>query len=140
MNFLQTDIPSVQDLLHSGEPFVPFSEFSAQTLQAQPDEDTSRWIENKIRDGKPFVIRGFTQTIRWQRASLNNQSLVRLSSSGGMSASHNHLALEIAVANSIFFSPVIPVRNCQTGRDIKMRLRDLLSYSDDARTGSVREL
>lgn len=140
MDFSQTDTPSVQDLLQSGEPFVPFSEFSAQALQAQPDEDTSRWIENKIHDGRPFVIRGFAETIGWQGAGLNNGSLVRLSSSGGMSASHNYLALEIVVANSISSSPVIPVRNCQTGRDIKMRLRDLLSYSDDARAGNVREL
>lgn len=140
MDFLQTDIPSVQDLLQSGEPFVPFSEFSAQTLHAQPDEESSRWIEDKICDGKPFVIRGFAQTIGWQRAGLNNESLVRLSSSGGMNASLNYLVPEIAVANSIFFSSVIPVRNCQTGRDIKMRLRDLLLYSGDARTGSVREL
>ncbi|KAL4916303.1 hypothetical protein BDW62DRAFT_186493 [Aspergillus aurantiobrunneus] len=116
MEFLQTDIPSVQDLLHSGEPFVPFSEFSVQSLQSQPNEDVSCWIENKIRDGRPFVIRGFAQTDEWRKASLNNESLVGFSAPGA-----------------------IPVRNCQTGRDVRMRLRDLLSHTDQARTDSVRE-
>ncbi|KAL2814234.1 hypothetical protein BDW59DRAFT_177975 [Aspergillus cavernicola] len=116
MEFLQEDIPSVQDLLHSGDPFVAFSEFSVQTLQAQPEEDISRWIENKLRDGRPFVIRGFSQTDEWRKAALNNDSLVSFSASGA-----------------------IPVRNCQTGRDVRMRLRDLLSQTDHARTGNVRE-
>ncbi|KAL4785667.1 hypothetical protein BJX76DRAFT_346855 [Aspergillus varians] len=116
MEFMQTDIPTVQDLLRSGDPFVPFSEFSVQTLQAQPDEDASRWIESQLRDGRPFVIRGFAQTAEWQRAALNNESLVSFSASG-----------------------VIPVRNCQTGRDVKMRLRDLLSHTIHANAGSIRE-
>ncbi|KAL4906262.1 hypothetical protein BDW74DRAFT_167386 [Aspergillus multicolor] len=111
----QTDPPSVQDL-HSGAPFVPFSEFSVQALQAQSNEDASRWIENKLRDGRPFVVRGFAQTDAWRTANLSNESLVNLSASAA-----------------------IPVRNCQTGRYVKLRLRDLLFHSDQASAGDTRE-
>ncbi|KAL4866164.1 hypothetical protein BDV12DRAFT_173376 [Aspergillus spectabilis] len=116
MNLLQTDPSSAQELLRSGEPFVPFSEFSVQTLQAQSNEDASLWVENILRDGRPFVIRGFTETDEWRKAALNNESLAGFSASGA-----------------------IPVRNCQTGRDVRMRLRDLLSQTNDTRTGKFRE-
>ncbi|RDW86538.1 uncharacterized protein DSM5745_03180 [Aspergillus mulundensis] len=82
MDSLQTDPPSVQDLLHCGPPFVPFSEFSVQALHAKSNDDVSRWIENKLHDGRPFVIRGFSQTDAWRTASLSNESLVNLSASG----------------------------------------------------------
>ncbi|KAL5045631.1 hypothetical protein BDW71DRAFT_183586 [Aspergillus fruticulosus] len=115
MEFVQTDTLSVQDLLRSGKPFVPFSEFSIQALLAKPDEDAYRWIADKLRDGRPFVIRGFAQTDAWRTASLSNESLVKLSASGA-----------------------IPVRNCQTGRDVGMRLRDL-SHSSHASAAGVQE-
>ncbi|KAL4926238.1 uncharacterized protein BDV17DRAFT_283379 [Aspergillus undulatus] len=115
MDYSQTDIPSVQDLLQSGEPFVPFSEVSAQFIQAQSNEDVSRWIESKLHDGRPFVIRGLAEQDQWQKAVLNSGNLINLSD-----------------------SEAIPVRNCQTGRDVKMRLRDLRP-SDNARTDNVRE-
>ncbi|KAI9371894.1 hypothetical protein BJX61DRAFT_509790 [Aspergillus egyptiacus] len=116
MDFSQTDISSAQDLLHFGEPFVPFSEFSIQNFHAQTDEGASRWIENKLRDGRPFVIRGFNRTDEWRKASLNNESLASFSAPGA-----------------------IPVRNCQTGRDVRMRLRDLLSQPDHGRAANIRE-
>ncbi|KAL2867078.1 uncharacterized protein BJX67DRAFT_372221 [Aspergillus lucknowensis] len=116
MDRVERDIPLVQDLLRSDEVFVPFSEFSIHTLQAQPDADVSHWIENKLRDGRPFVIRGLARTDGWQRAGLSNESLVSLSDSGA-----------------------VPVKNCRTGRDIRMRLRDLLSQIDPTHSGSVRE-
>ncbi|KAL5334307.1 hypothetical protein BJX70DRAFT_21486 [Aspergillus crustosus] len=116
MESLQTHALSAEELLRSGEPFVPFSEFSVQTLQAQSDEETSVWIENHLFDGKPFVVRGFAQTVEWHKAALNNESLADLSAPG-----------------------TIPVRNCQTGRDVRMRLRDLLSQRDEMRTDKLRE-
>ncbi|KAL6235548.1 hypothetical protein BDW75DRAFT_230171 [Aspergillus navahoensis] len=117
MDFVQTDTLSVRDLLRSGKPFVPISEVSIQALLAEPDEDASRWVENKLRDGRPFVIRGFAQTDAWQTALLSNKSLVKLSASGAIS-----------------------VRICQTGRDMRMRLRDVLSHLNHASAASAAEL
>ncbi|KAL2854826.1 hypothetical protein BJY01DRAFT_231789 [Aspergillus pseudoustus] len=116
MELMQGNITSAQDLLDLGTPFISFSEFSAQTLKAQPNEGLSREIETKIIKGRPFTIRGFHQSAEWQKVPLNRESLVTLSPSG-----------------------VIPVTNCETGRNLKMRLRDLSSQANHARTGSLRE-
>ncbi|PYH92611.1 hypothetical protein BO71DRAFT_329506 [Aspergillus ellipticus CBS 707.79] len=106
MDSSKHDTPSVQDLLRAGDPFVPFSEYPVQDIHFPHDEATG-WIDNKLREGKPFVIRGFTRMKEWDRSILNNKSLGTLSSSGG--------------------------------RDVKMRLRDLLSQTYQARTNSPRE-
>ncbi|KAF5858510.1 hypothetical protein ETB97_004306 [Aspergillus alliaceus] len=108
MELSQSNIPSAQDLLRSGGPFVPFSEFPVQTIYETPD-----WIEKKLRDGKPFVIRGLNLNAHWDASFLSNECLIASSSSG--------------------------VRNCQTGRDIRMRLRDLISPTNHTRVGHVRE-
>ncbi|KOC15270.1 hypothetical protein AFLA70_315g001291 [Aspergillus flavus AF70] len=110
MEFSQSNIPSAQDLLSSGELFVPFSEFPVQTIYETPG-----WFEKKLQEGKPFVIRGLNQIDCWDASTLNNGCLVTSSSSGA-----------------------IPVRNCQTGRDVRMRLRDLIP-TDHSRAGHVRE-
>ncbi|KJK65061.1 hypothetical protein P875_00010687 [Aspergillus parasiticus SU-1] len=110
MEFSQSNIPSAQDLLRSGELFVPFSEFPVQTIYETPG-----WFEKKLQEGKPFVIRGLNQIDCWDASTLNNGCLVTSSSSGA-----------------------IPVRNCQTGRDVRMRLRDLIP-TDHSRAGHVRE-
>ncbi|KNG87688.1 hypothetical protein ANOM_003907 [Aspergillus nomiae NRRL 13137] len=107
MEFSQSSIPSVQDLLRSGGLFVPFSEFPVQAIYETPG-----WFEKKLQEGKPFVIRGLNQTDRWDASTLNNGCLVTSSSSG--------------------------VRNCQTGRDVRMRLRDLIP-TDHTRAGHARE-
>ncbi|GLA97682.1 hypothetical protein AtubIFM57143_005611 [Aspergillus tubingensis] len=117
MEFLQQAPPSVQDLLRAGEPFIPFSEYSVQDINHLSEDETTKWVETKLRDGKPFVIRGFSRLKEWDRSVLNNERLGSLSSSAA-----------------------IPVRNCHTGRDAKMRLQDLLSQTEYARTGNVREL
>ena len=79
MEFSQSSIPSVQDLLRSGGLFVPFSEFPVQAIYETPG-----WFEKKLQEGKPFVIRGLNQTDRWDASTLNNGCLVTSSSSGGM--------------------------------------------------------
>ncbi|GAT23505.1 hypothetical protein RIB2604_01706440 [Aspergillus luchuensis] len=116
MDFLQQAPPSVQDLLRAGEPFIPFSEYSVQDITHLSEDETTKWVETKLRDGKPFVIRGFSRLKEWDWSVLNNERLGSLSSSAA-----------------------IPVRNCHTGRDAKMRLQDLLSQTEYARTGNVRE-
>ncbi|KAI2819673.1 hypothetical protein CBS63078_5393 [Aspergillus niger] len=116
MDFLQQSPPSAQDLLRTGEPFVPFSEYSVQDITHLSEDETTGWVETKLRDGKPFVIRGFSHLKEWDRSILNNERLGSLSSSAA-----------------------IPVRNCHTGRDAKMRLQDLLSQTECARAGNVRE-
>ncbi|PYH63151.1 uncharacterized protein BO96DRAFT_429576 [Aspergillus niger CBS 101883] len=100
--------PSAQDLLRTGEPFVPFSEYSVQDITHLSEDETTGWVETKLRDGKPFVIRGFSHLKEWDRSILNNERLGSLSSSAG--------------------------------RDAKMRLQDLLSQTECARAGNVREL
>ncbi|KAE8373156.1 hypothetical protein BDV26DRAFT_272685 [Aspergillus bertholletiae] len=110
MEFSQSSIPSAQDLLRSGGLFVPFSEFPVQAIYESPV-----WLEEKLQEGKPFVIRGLNRVDRWDASTLNNGSLVTSSSSGA-----------------------IPIRNCQTGRDVRMRLRDLVP-TDHTRASHIRE-
>ncbi|KAE8348848.1 hypothetical protein BDV28DRAFT_75490 [Aspergillus coremiiformis] len=109
MEFSQSNIPSAQDLLRSEGPFVPFSEFPVQTIYETPG-----WFAKKLQEGKPFVIRGLNQIGHWDASALSNECLITSS------------------------SRAIPVRNCQTGRDIRMRLRDLISSTDHVRVGHIR--
>ena len=83
MDFLQQDIPSVQVLLRAGEPFVPFSEYSVRDIIHLPQDEATGWVENKLREGRPFVIRGFTEMKEWDRSILNNVRFGALSSSAG---------------------------------------------------------
>lgn len=84
MDFLQQAPPSVQDLLRAGEPFIPFSEYSVQDITHLSEDETTKWVETKLRDGKPFVIRGFSRLKEWDWSVLNNERLGSLSSSAGM--------------------------------------------------------
>lgn len=135
MEFSQSDIPSAQDLLRSGGLFVPFSEFPVQTIY-----ETTGWFERKLQEGKPFVIRGLNQLDCWDTPTLNNGCLVASSSSGGMylkvAGYISHTDLLTTVLGLLCLA--IPVRNCQTGRDVRMRLRDLIP-TDHTRAGHVRE-
>ncbi|KAL5357685.1 hypothetical protein BJX96DRAFT_163243 [Aspergillus floccosus] len=108
-------VPTVQDLLNHGPPFVPFSEFSVQDVHDSLKDPASSWIDSKLREGKPFVIRGFNLIDKWDKDILNNKQL------------------------AASFSASLPVRNCQTGRDIKMKLRDLQSLTDNPRSSSTWE-
>ncbi|KAI9928999.1 hypothetical protein MW887_001392 [Aspergillus wentii] len=114
MDFSQSDLPNVEDLLRSGRPFVPFSEFSIRDLPYCDSPEL--WVEDKLQQGQPFILRGF-QGLDSLKDVLNNRSLVSLSPSGA-----------------------IPVRNCQTGRDVRMRLRELLVQTDNnGSDGKIRE-
>ncbi|PYH45464.1 uncharacterized protein BP01DRAFT_340064 [Aspergillus saccharolyticus JOP 1030-1] len=98
---------SAHSLLSSGEPFVPFSEYTVHDLDNLSDDQTLEWIDRKLQEGKPFVIRGFDTDSRWNTSILNNATL------GALSA-----------------SKAIPVRNCSTGRDVKLRLQDILYQNE----------
>ncbi|PLB52824.1 hypothetical protein P170DRAFT_507563 [Aspergillus steynii IBT 23096] len=104
MELSHAETPSVQGLLQSGDPFVPFSEFSIETSRDLLGGDASDWVQSRLKEGKPFVIRGFSRLESWNRSVFNNESLAALSS-----------------------SEAIPIRNCESTRDVRMRLRDLLS-------------
>ncbi|RHZ66868.1 uncharacterized protein CDV56_105268 [Aspergillus thermomutatus] len=117
MNFTQSDLPSVQDLLRSGKPFVPFSEFSVHDICDLSHEEANDWLERRLQEERPFVIHGFDRLDSWDKRILSNESLVDLSSSGS-----------------------IPVRNCQTGRDVRMKLADLFQFrADHTRGSNIRE-
>lgn len=84
MEFTHAEIPSAQDLLQSGGPFVPFSEFSIETSQELLSEHASSWVQSRLKEGKPFVLRGFNRLESWNGSIFNNDSLAALSSSEGM--------------------------------------------------------
>ncbi|KAH1771381.1 hypothetical protein KXX20_002755 [Aspergillus fumigatus] len=109
--------PSVEDLLRSGKPFVPFPEFSVHDICDLSHEEAIDWLECKLQEEKPFIIHGFDKLDKWDKRILSSKSLVDLSSSGS-----------------------IPVRNCQTGRDVRMKLADLFQFqTDHTQSNNIRE-
>ncbi|GFF76873.1 hypothetical protein IFM62136_09427 [Aspergillus lentulus] len=117
MNYTQSDPPFVEDLLRSGKPFVPFSEFSVHDICDLSHKEANDWLERRLQEEKPFIIHGFDKLDNWDRRILSSKSLVDLSSSGS-----------------------IPVRNCQTGRDVRMKLADLFQFqTDHTRSNNIRE-
>ncbi|KAK1139849.1 hypothetical protein N8T08_011094 [Aspergillus melleus] len=117
MDFSDAKVPSFHSLLQSGDPFVPFSEFSIETSRDLLSGDGISWVQDRLKEGRPFVIRGFNRLESWNASIFNKDSLAALSS-----------------------SEAIPIRNCQSGRDVRMRLRDLLSSAGYDRTNIVKEL
>lgn len=87
MELSHAEIPSVQGLLQSGDPFVPFSEFSIESSRDLLAGDASGWVQSRLKEGKPFVIRGFNRLESWDRSVFSNESLAALSSSEGTSPS-----------------------------------------------------
>ncbi|KAG2016979.1 hypothetical protein GB937_005883 [Aspergillus fischeri] len=117
MNSIQSEPPLVEDLLHSGKPFVPFSEFPVHDICDLSHKEANDWLERKLQEEKPFIIHGFDKLDKWDKRILSSKSLVDLSSSGS-----------------------IPVRNCQTGRDVRMKLADLFQFqTDHTRSNNIRE-
>ncbi|KAF7121887.1 hypothetical protein CNMCM5793_009441 [Aspergillus hiratsukae] len=117
MSSSQSDTPSVEDLLRSGKPFVPFSEFSVHDICDLSHKEANDWLGRRLQDEKPFIIHGFDKLDNWDKRILSSKSLVDLSPSGS-----------------------IPVRNCQTGRDVRMKLADLFQFQTDHTRGSnIRE-
>ncbi|KAI9041293.1 uncharacterized protein KD926_007247 [Aspergillus affinis] len=117
MDFSDANVPSFHSLLQSGDPFVPFSEFSIETSRDLLSRDGSNWVQDRLKEGRPFVLRGFNRLESWNASIFNKDSLAVLSS-----------------------SEAIPIRNCQSGRDVRMRLRDLLSTAGYDRTNIIKEL
>ncbi|GAQ04296.1 hypothetical protein ALT_1617 [Aspergillus lentulus] len=126
MNYTQSDPPFVEDLLRSGKPFVPFSEFSFHDICDLSHKEANDWLERRLQEEKPFIIHGFDKLDNWDRRILSSKSLVDLSSSG------------FAYLESLLVA--IPVRNCQTGRDVRMKLADLCQFqTDHTRSNNIRE-
>jgi hypothetical protein len=139
MNFTQLEPPSVQDLLRSGKPFVPFSEFSVHDLCDLSHKEANDWLERRLQEEKPFIIHGFDKLDNWDKGILSSKSLVDLSSSGCTSKIEYHY-FDILDAYLDSLLVAIPVRNCQTGRDVRMKLADLFQcQTDPTRSDNVRE-
>jgi hypothetical protein len=68
------------DILAHGPPFVHFPEHSIVDLPYELGD----WVEQKLRQGVPFVIRGFEKLRSWDTAVLNAAKLVTLSSPKGV--------------------------------------------------------
>jgi hypothetical protein len=71
----------VPDILASGPPFVHFPEHSIVDLPYELGD----WVEQKLRQGVPFVIRGFEKLRSWDAAVLNAANLIALLPPKGMS-------------------------------------------------------
>lgn len=71
--------PSVEDLLRSGKPFVPFPEFSVHDICDLSHEEAIDWLECKLQEEKPFIIHGFDKLDKWDKRILSSKSLVDLS-------------------------------------------------------------
>lgn len=90
MDSSQPDPPSVEDLLRSGKPFVPFPEFSVHYICDLSHEEAIDWLECKLQEEKPFIIHGFDKLDKWDKRILSSKSLVDLSSSGCMSTTKQY--------------------------------------------------
>lgn len=88
MNSIQSDPPSVEELLRSGKPFVPFSEFSVHDICDLSHKEANDWLERRLQDEKPFIIHGFDKLDNWDKRILSSKSLVDLSPSGCTSTSN----------------------------------------------------
>ncbi|PKX92201.1 uncharacterized protein P174DRAFT_374014, partial [Aspergillus novofumigatus IBT 16806] len=100
--------PFVEDLLRSGKPFVPFSEFSVLDICDLSHKEANDWLERRLQEEKPFIIHGFDKLDNWDKRILSSKSLVDL--------------------------------NCQTGRDVRMKLADLFQFqTDHTRSNNIRE-
>jgi hypothetical protein len=90
MNYAPSEPPFVEDLLRSGKPFVPFSEFSVHDICDLSHKEANDWLERRLQEEKPFIIHGFDKLNNWDKRILSSKSLVDLSSSGCMSTIERH--------------------------------------------------
>lgn len=65
--------------------FFSFSEFTIDNIRDAFRKNDCSWMEKRMQEGKPFVIRGFNSANTWNRRVLSNASLLDLSSSEGTS-------------------------------------------------------
>lgn len=135
-----TEITSAQALLRAGESFVPFSEYTVQDIESLSDDQAHEWLNRKLQEGKPFVLRGFNTTSRWDNSILNNGTLAALSASRGMWRSSNYFLGKFCSLQDGLGTQAIPVRNCSTGRDIKLRLQEILYQADHPPPSIGRDL
>lgn len=79
---LENEPLRASDLLGQ-RPFEPFPDFSVSELPSDPGV----WIEKKFQDGKPFIIRGFSNAPGWISNSelLKTERLAHLVKSKGKS-------------------------------------------------------
>lgn len=69
----QTEL-AAHELLKSGYPFCPFPKYSLTDLPP----DVLEWVETRLDDGRPFVLRGFDKLDTWDHEVLNKNSLFQL--------------------------------------------------------------
>lgn len=117
MNASEQETATASTLLQSGFPFCPFPQYQLEDL---PTEGVLEWVEEKLDAGQPFVVRGFDRLDTWDAALLTRESLFNLLSLDCM-----HLDLVIDEPELTCHLAIL-VRNCQTGRDIRVSARELL--------------
>ena len=69
-------LPRASDLL-GAEPFRPFLEFERADTLAVGNQPNA-WFENRLQEGKPFIIRGFKGSAQWNEELLNTTALAGL--------------------------------------------------------------
>ncbi|KAL4897146.1 hypothetical protein BDV59DRAFT_198568 [Aspergillus ambiguus] len=98
MDPLDSDTITAADLLKHGKPFVPFSEFSVQDIHHLLKDPSYEWIDTKLREGKPFVIRGFNNMEQWDQDVLSHKRLASSSACTRKSFSGFHRCFSATVA------------------------------------------
>jgi hypothetical protein len=71
-------------LLASGSPFKPFPVFSIRDIRPQQSLDANDvffndWLQLKIKEGRPFVLRDFNTLDEWDSEFFGLEKLIALS-------------------------------------------------------------
>lgn len=63
--------PSATELQALGQPFSPFPSYSFHDLPV----NVLDWVETKLEEGQPFVIRNFDELDAWDRSIFTKKAL-----------------------------------------------------------------
>ncbi|KAJ5322383.1 hypothetical protein N7452_010672 [Penicillium brevicompactum] len=112
MEMMSQKKPGATELQALGPPFSPFPSYSLHDLPVNMLD----WVETKLEEGRPFVIRNFDELDAWDRSIFTKKALFDL------------ISLES--------------RNCRTGRDVRVSAREfaLNSGSNQKRKGAARDM
>lgn len=111
---------SAEHLLRLGKPFVEFPRFSILDVQSETDAAGnsvafSHWLQNRLQEGRPFVLADFDKLETWPAGD---------PSDGQQHGFGIERLIELSTKKNI------PIRNCSTGRDLSFTLR---KFADSAR-------
>lgn len=112
----------------------PFCIFPVHLIQDLPS-DVLSWVETKLDEGRPFVIRGFDKLGEWDSSIFNKRTLFALLS---LKCKSQSLRWRHVLTCLIAFG----ARNCKTGRNVLVSTQDIVSRDgiSDKEEGPPQEL